>query len=130
MPRASPAGLYYEVLVSNWLQSQGYRTRIRQRSRRIGEADIVATKGRIFKEISFVECKDKDEVKLRDFHRFASKFKKFLDNEPKAHALLVFRGELHPDVKDYWKNTMDKDLAERINLKRRTRDHLRRYTKL
>jgi len=45
-PKVAPAGLYYEVLVSNWLQSAGYNTRIRQRSKKVGEADIIATKGK------------------------------------------------------------------------------------
>jgi Holliday junction resolvase-like predicted endonuclease len=53
-PKTSPAGLYYEVLVSNWLASEGYHTRIRQKSRRIGragrvgEADIIARRKKFF----------------------------------------------------------------------------------
>ncbi|MEM4281446.1 MAG: YraN family protein [Candidatus Caldarchaeum sp.] len=131
MPKGAPPGLYYEVLVSNWLQYDGYKTRIRQRSKKIGEADIIATKSRLFnKEVIFVECKDKSQVSLTDFHKFVSKFRRFLNNNGKAEGLLVYSGDLHPDVKDYWQNTLESDLRNRIQLIRKTRDKLRRYTKM
>jgi len=130
MPRTSPAGLYYEVMVGNWLQRQGYKTRFRQRSRAVGEADIVATKGRVFKETLFVECKDKEVVSLLDFHRFVSKFKRFRDSEPKAKGLLVYSGEIHSDVKDYWMNTLESEIRDRIDLARKTRKQLKRYGRL
>jgi Holliday junction resolvase-like predicted endonuclease len=135
--KTSPAGLYYEVLVSNWLESQGYHTRIRQKSRsigragRVGEADIIARRKKLFGEkILFVECKDKKIVTLKDFQRFVTKFNKFLDREPKAYGWLVYSGELEPDVKDYYENTLDEYLYKRIKLIRRTRKFLQRFTKL
>lgn len=135
--KTSPAGLYYEVLVSNWLANEGYHTRIRQKSRRIGragrvgEADIIARKKRLIGEdIFFVECKDKKVVTLRDFQRFVTKFSRFLDNYPNAYGWLVYSGDLEPDIKDYYNNTLDEYLAERIEFKRRTRKQLQRYTKL
>ena len=129
MPKTSPAGLYYEVLVGNWLQSEGYKTRFRQRGK-IGEADIVATKGRVFKDTLFVECKNKEVVSLLDFHRFVSKFNRFLHQESKAKGLLVYSDELQPEVKDYFDNTLESELRDRIDITRKTRKQLRRYGKL
>jgi Holliday junction resolvase-like predicted endonuclease len=136
--KTSPAGLYYEVLVSNWLASEGYKVKIRQKSRRIGragrvgEADIIARKkkGLFGEEVLFVECKDKKIVTLKDFQRFVTKFSKFLDREPEASGLLVYSGELEPDVKDYYYSTLDPDLQERIKLRKKTRKQLQRFTKL
>jgi len=129
MPKTSPAGLYYEVLVSNWLESQGYKTRIRQRGK-LGEADIVGSKGKLLKKTLFVECKNKEVVSLLDFHRFVSKFKKFLDDKPKAKGLLVYSDELQSEVKDYYDNTLESELRDRVGLTRKTRKQLRRYGKL
>lgn len=130
MPKASPPGLFYETLVSNWLESEGYRTRIRQRSKKLGEVDIVAQKGTLRKKILFVECKDKETVSLSDFHKFVLKFSKFKAEQSKARGWLVFSGELHPDVKDYLEHTLDREIADSIELKRKTHQQLRRFTKV
>jgi hypothetical protein len=130
MSKPSPPGLFYEVLVGNWLATQGYKTRIRQRSRKLGEADIIATKGTFRKKFLFVECKDKMVVSLADFHKFVSKFSKFSNSKPKARGLLVYSGKLSADVKDYYNKTLDKGLRERVELVRKTREQLRQFTKL
>jgi hypothetical protein len=59
-----------------------------------------------------------------------TKFSKFLDREPEASGLLVYSGELEPDVKDYYYSTLDPDLQERIELRKKTRKQLQRFTKL
>jgi Holliday junction resolvase-like predicted endonuclease len=131
--KLSPAGLYYEVLVSNWLASKGYYTRIRQRSRasRVGEVDIIARKKKFLgEEILFVECKDKKIVTLRDFQKFVTKFSRFQRREAKVRGLLVYTGELEPDVKDYYNSTLDSDLKKNIELIKKTRKQLQRFTKL
>jgi diadenosine tetraphosphate (Ap4A) HIT family hydrolase len=96
----------------------------------VGEADIIARRKKFFGEdILFVECKDKEVVTLKDFQRFVTKFSRFLDRYPKAYGWLVYSGELEPDVKDY-KKLLDELLVERIELIRKTRKQLQRYTKL
>lgn len=120
--RSYVKGIEFERKVLNWLSDQGYNVRkLRQRSKRLGEIDIIAEKlgfmGRK-KEVLFVECKDKEKVSLKDFHRFVAKFTKFLEREPKAYGMFIYRGELEKDVKDYYENTLDPELYDLIEIKK------------
>ncbi|MEM4466294.1 MAG: YraN family protein [Nitrososphaerota archaeon] len=120
--RSYVKGIEFERKIANWLSNQGYSIKkLRQRSKKFGEVDIIAIKYGLFgrvKEVLFVECKDKDKVSLKDFHRFVRKFSKFLEREPKASGIFIYRGELEKDVKDYYENTLDVELHDLIKIKK------------
>jgi len=114
------SGMEFERRVVNWLGEKGYVIRWRRRTKRLGEVDIIAEKGRVFRKVLFVECKrrEKGKVTLRDFHKFVTKFEKFLRREPNAEGLFIYYGELEKDVRDYYNRSLDPDLAEVITIKK------------
>jgi len=119
--KAALKGLTFEIKVANWLADQDYKIKLRSKSKRLGEVDMIAERkvGILRKrEVIFVECKNKKKITLKDFHRFVTKFERFLNREPDAFGLFIYRGELDKDVKDYYRKTLDPEIADLITLKK------------
>lgn len=70
---------------------------MRRRSKRLGEFDLIASKGKwlgLGEDVLLVECKDKRLIIGEDITKFAYKVKRLYDAGKIQRALFVYRGEL------------------------------------
>jgi hypothetical protein len=114
-------GKDFETKIALWLQNQGFKIkRIRERTKRLGEVDIVCAKKKWWgmgQDMLFVECKDKPTITGTDIVRFAEKVRKGLESGKVHRGLFVYRGELDPNAEKAIR-VMDDDIRDSIQFKK------------
>jgi len=118
-------GMRFEMKMLNFFEKAGFKCRIRDEDRRIGECDITGKKeGGWFSNDTHLlaECKDKEHVTLQEALKFQAKFNLFARRHPddKAVGYLVTTGDLNKDAKSSIRefNTGRDEDEGRIRIKR------------
>jgi len=113
-------GMEFEKKVSNWLTDQGFRVKTRIRTKRLGEFDLIASKGKwlgLGEDVLLVECKDKSPISGEDINKFAYKVKRLHEAGKIQKALFVYRGELDTSAERALK-IMNEELRGLIQIKK------------